>query len=158
MAPIDIGVIGLGRQGKEHLTAVETLAQVGAGSVTHFVAVCDNDPTRMTTLPARINRYTDFTEMLKRNRLEAVIVAVPNHQHVSICGQALAQSIHVLKEKPLALTMEDADRLARAANASGSVLYVSQQRRFHPYYTIARSWLPRLGQIHLISYGFSPQR
>jgi len=151
MAPVTISIVGLGRQGSEHLKAIQTLESEGACSL---IAVCDNDPAKMESLPARISRYTDVAEMLGRNRPQAVVVATPNNQHLAICEQALGQGIHVLKEKPLALTMRDAKKLAAAANANSAVLHVSQQRRFHPYYRTALSWLPRLGEIDLISYGF----
>jgi len=74
--------------------------------------------------------YSDFDEMLKRERPDAVGIFTPNHLHCEFTLKALAAGAHVLVEKPMAPTTAAARRMVDAATKARRVLMVAMQRRF----------------------------
>jgi predicted dehydrogenase len=74
--------------------------------------------------------------------LDAVVVAVPDAFHADIACGSLEAGLHVLCEKPLALSLEECDRIAGARDASGRVLQVGTMKRFDPAYRRLLELLP----------------
>ncbi len=104
-----IGVGSLGRQHARihHALAVEERAQL--------VAVCDlNEETARAVSDERNTEgTTDWRELI--GRVDAVSLAVPTEAHCEIACGLLEKGIHVLVEKPISRTLEEADRMIRAA-------------------------------------------
>ena len=80
------------------------------------------------SLAARI--YTDFDQMLARERPDAVGIFTPNRLHCEFALKALAAGCHVLVEKPMAATAADARRMVAATQAADRILMVAMQRRY----------------------------
>ena len=76
--------------------------------------------------------YTDYREMLKKEKLDAVDVAVPNFLHKKISVDALNSGLHVLCEKPPAITVAEARTMARAAKRAKKILAYNLQLRLSP--------------------------
>jgi predicted dehydrogenase len=74
--------------------------------------------------------------------LDAIVVAVPDAFHADVACQALEAGLHVLCEKPLALSLEECDRMAAARDASGRVLQVGTMKRYDPAYRRLLELLP----------------
>jgi hypothetical protein len=74
--------------------------------------------------------------------LDAVVIAVPDAFHADVACGALEEGLHVLCEKPLALSIEECDRIAAARDASGRVLQVGTMKRFDPAYLRLLDLLP----------------
>ncbi len=74
--------------------------------------------------------YSDFDEMLARERPDAVGIFTPNHLHCEFTLKALAAGAHVMVEKPMAPTAAEARKMVDAAATAGRVLVVAMQRRF----------------------------
>ena len=74
--------------------------------------------------------------------LDAIVVAVPDAFHADVACQGLEAGLHVLCEKPLALSLEECDRIAAARNASGRVLQVGTMKRYDPAYLRLLELLP----------------
>jgi predicted dehydrogenase len=74
--------------------------------------------------------------------LDAVVVAVPDPYHADVSCQALGAGLHVLCEKPLALSLAECDRIAAARDASGKVVQVGTMKRFDPAYLRLLELLP----------------
>ncbi len=74
--------------------------------------------------------YTDFDEMLARERPDAVCVFTPNYLHCEFTVKALERGAHVLVEKPMAPTVAQARRMVAAASRARRVLMVAMQRRY----------------------------
>ena len=122
-------VIGAGSLGREHARNHATLAAEGASQ---FVAVCDlNEETARTVgEERRVEWTTDWRELI--GRVDAVSLAAPTEAHCEIACRLLEQGIHVLVEKPISRTLEEADRMIRAAEKGSALLQVGHLERFNP--------------------------
>jgi predicted dehydrogenase len=151
--PVKIAIAGLGRQGYEHFEACLSLA---SKQLVEVVAVCDSNSLTCEAIRTQFNvpSYTSYEEMAEREKYDALIIALPNALHTPVAKDALTRGIHVLKEKPFALSLEDASDLLEIAALSGCHLRVAQQRLFHPFYSKAKSWLEYLGKIRYFDYSF----
>jgi predicted dehydrogenase len=122
-----IGVIGAGAWGRNHLRTIAASADA------ELAAICDlNADVRVQVArqyPASI--VTDSVpELLKQ--VEAVIVATPARSHAAIGTQSVEAGLPVLVEKPFALTVADAERLANLAQKRGVPVLVGHLLEYHP--------------------------
>jgi predicted dehydrogenase len=101
-------------------------------SEAELVAVVDIKPDRAHEVAQQYGcqAFTDFRELL--GKVEAVSVAVPTEQHALIGSELLAHGVHVLIEKPMAGSLDEADSLIEAQRRSGCVLHVGHTERFNP--------------------------
>ena len=109
-----------------------------------FVALADPSPAVRAAVGDRYGiheRHAGFDDLLGLG-LDAVVVAVPDAFHADIACAALTAGLHVLCEKPLALSLEECDRIAAARDASGRVLQVGTMKRFDPAYLRLLELLP----------------
>ncbi len=126
MAPLRTAVIGAGYMGRFH--AEKLAACEGA----RLAAVADADGARARSLAARLGcrAAADYREIL--GDIDAACVAVPTVLHREVAGACLEAGVHVLVEKPLAATLEEADALLALAKAKGLVLQVGHLQRYNP--------------------------
>jgi predicted dehydrogenase len=98
--------------------------------------------------------YTDHRAVL--DRVDAVILALPNHLHTPIGVEFLERGIHVLCEKPLALTTAECERLCRAARANCATLAVGYVTRFFPSTRLLKRLIDSkmVGALHSFEYEF----
>ncbi len=122
------GLIGCGRVAPRHAESIGTLP----GAV--LAAVADIHESRAARFAAqyRADPTTDYRRLLDRPDIDVVNICVPSGLHASIALDALAAGKHVLVEKPIALTLEDAGRMIAAARAAGRKLGVVLQNRYNP--------------------------
>ena len=123
-----------------------------SGSI-EIVAACDPRAGAVRALRAG-REFSDWQAMLAEVDCDAVLVASPPAQHAATVLAALARGLHVLVEKPLAATLDDAERIASAARASGRVVAVGFNQRCHPALCrlrdeIAAGALGRLESVHV---------
>jgi predicted dehydrogenase len=106
-----------------------------------FLAVADVDPAAALGLATRVGAdawSTDNLEVVSRPEVTAVVVSTSEGEHVEAAMAALALGKPVLVEKPIALTLADADRIITAAEKSGAELRVGYSRRFKKRYQVAK--------------------
>jgi predicted dehydrogenase len=108
---------------------------------------------------AGVAAYGGYEEAMRDPAVGAVIVCTPHDRHLADVRLALAAGKHVLVEKPIARTLEEADAMIAAAAGAGRVLMVAEQFHFMPAFRRVRALLDagRLGplrEIHLIARGF----
>ena len=122
------GIVGCGVIGPVHAEAIESLP--GA----ELAAVADLVPERAQLLAARYGAtpYTDLAAMLKRERLDVVIVCVPSGMHGDLACQIMRSGRHVIVEKPMEVRREAMDEMLRVQQESGVKLAVISQHRFDP--------------------------
>nr|WP_256488189.1 Gfo/Idh/MocA family oxidoreductase [Deinococcus sp. HSC-46F16] len=115
--PLRVGVIGLGAIGQSLLKAFTAHPEV------QVTAVCDVDAslTDTTARPLGASAWTDHRQMLGAADLDLVYVAVPPQHHHAIAMDVLSAGRHILCEKPLALTLSEAQDMQRAAQVAGVV-------------------------------------
>ena len=104
---IRVGVIGLG-MGSNHARDYK------ASPNAELVAICDIDPARLKARAAEfapVHAYADYKEMIRKERLDAVSVAVPNFLHCPLTCYALNHGLNVLCEKPMAMNAREAMKM-----------------------------------------------
>jgi predicted dehydrogenase len=122
-------VIGVGHLGRQHARIHATLAAEG---LANFVTVCDLDESAARSISSE--RETDWTTNWRDliSKVDAVSLAVPTESHCDLACELLSRGIHVLVEKPISRTIEEADRMIAAAASGNAVLQVGHLERFNP--------------------------
>lgn len=119
-------VVGVGSLGRHHARIYSELADAT------LVAVCDTDAGRAREYAEQYgcDAVTDHRELL--GRVDVASVAAPTVDHARVGCDLLEAGVATLIEKPIAASIEEADRLVAAARASGAVLQVGHVERFNP--------------------------
>ena len=145
MSKIRFAVVGTGGMGKGHLTYMK---EMDAGQL---VAVCDIDKVVADKVSAEyvVKGYTDYKDCLNAKNVDAVLVATPHYFHPPISIFAMQQGIHVLCEKPVAVSVSEADRMAATAARTGVKYGAMFQRRTIPALRKAKEIIEsgQLGEI-----------
>ncbi len=130
MAAMRIAVLGAGFMGGTHARAYSTLNDV------EIAAIHAASATRAESLASELGTIwtSDLDRILGDASIDAVDICLPTPQHREATEAALAAGKHVLLEKPLSLTMDDAEAIVRAADASDRVVMVAHVLRFWPEY------------------------
>lgn len=105
------------------------------------MAVADSDESRAQLASEKFGAehwYRDYMNLLEHKEVDAVDICTPTKYHADIAVAAAKAGKHVLCEKPMALSLEDADRMIRACSEHKVKLMVAHSRRFIPRYSIVR--------------------
>ncbi len=147
-----VAVVGVGHLGRHHARILSSLPGV------RLVAVVDTNRRRADEIAAGVGTRSaeDARDLI--GEVDAVTVAVPTERHLEVALPLLASGIHVLVEKPMARSLEDADEMIAAAARAGVVLAVGHTERFNPAVAAARPLLadPRFIEVHRL--GTFPER
>jgi predicted dehydrogenase len=123
-----LAVVGTGA-----IAQVAHLPALAKSRGAQLVALCDNDGAKARALADRFDVpdvYTDFEELLDSGQLDAVLIATPNHLHEPHVLSALRSGVHVLCERPLALTARGVERVIAAAQRADRKVLVGNNHRF----------------------------
>ncbi len=125
---IQFAIVGCGHIAKKHVEAI----QKAPGA--ELVAVCDTNPQRLQEYVTEygIKGYTDLAEMLQDDSIDVVNICTPSGYHAPLAVQAADAGKHIIVEKPIALTLEDADAIIEACQRNGVKLSVVHPNRFRP--------------------------
>ena len=136
-------IVGLGFMGKMHFRCYQALDGV------QVAAICDTDAAKFADTSgtagniegaeapldlAGIGLHDDFDKMLAGANLDAVSITLPTYMHREHAVTALNAGVHVLCEKPMAMTVADCQAIVEAAEKSGKVLQIGHCIRFWPEY------------------------
>jgi predicted dehydrogenase len=142
--------IGVGSLGRHHARNYSELS--GEGRL-EYVGACDVNAETAQAIAAEYGgeAFTDLQELV--GKVDMVSIATPTETHCEIACTFLVRGIHVLVEKPIALTLAEADTMIAAANASGARLMVGQLERFNPAMVALRPHVadPLYFEIHRVS-------
>jgi predicted dehydrogenase len=122
-------VIGVGHLGQQHARIQAALAGEG---LSQFISVCDIDVERGDKIASTYNagHTSDWHSLI--GNVDAVSLAVPTESHAEIACGLLEAGIHVLVEKPISRTLEEADRMIAASEKGNAILQVGHAERFNP--------------------------
>lgn len=138
MKQINIGIIGIGNMGSAHARMISS----GEIEGLNLQAVADTNPQRCAwareNLPGNIRIYTEADALLADKKIEAVLIAVPHYDHEPLTVAALDRGLHVLCEKPVAVTTSQARAMHRAADRSGKIFALMFNQRTNPLFQKAR--------------------
>ena len=142
---IKIGIAGLGHWGKNIL---RNLNELGMAHI-----ACDKDPEiikeRRNKFP-KINYTLSFDEMLKDPQLEAIVISTPAVTHFRLAKEALNAGKHLLVEKPLALTVKEAEELIELSRKNKKILMVGHILQYHPAVIKLKEKIGELGRVEYI--------
>ena len=127
MEQFGVGVIGCGAISGNHFHAIQETENAV------LRAVCDIDEAKLqkTMAALGVDGYTDYRDLLARMDIDAVHVCVPHYLHAPIAIAALKAGKHVLCEKPMGMTIEEAEAMQRASDESGKTLTICFQNRYN---------------------------
>jgi myo-inositol 2-dehydrogenase/D-chiro-inositol 1-dehydrogenase len=141
---IRIGVIGAGGMGREHIKNLATIDDVEVVVVADVDAAVALDAAGLCDAAAS----TDAAGVATDSRLDAVVIASPDHTHADLTIAAVDRGRFVLCEKPLASNVADAERVVAAEVAGGGPLVqVGFMRQFDPAHLQVRSAMAELGSV-----------
>ena len=149
--PIRLAIIGSGHRAWAHLAILKNMPQF------QVVAIADPPPPNLdrgASLAPGAKTYSDYRKLLaERNDIDAVVVITPSFLHSEVTVAALNRGLPVLSEKPMATSVEDANRMIEASKKSGKLLYIGFQKRLVPatakMHELAASG--EIGQIGFVS-------
>ena len=125
MEKVRIGLIGLGLMGTPHARILKKVDECD------LVAASDVDEKqKAVTEELGIKFYRNYEEMIAKESVQGVILAVPNHLHAPIGITCAQKGLHLFVEKPIAQSVSEADRLIEAAKQNKVRILVGHQRRF----------------------------
>jgi predicted dehydrogenase len=146
---INVAILGCGRIAKRHAELLGTGHVAGA----RLVAVCDSRPERAAAYGEKyhVPSHVSLSDMLQLSAIDAVAVLTPSGMHCRHAVEIARSGRHVIVEKPMALTVPDADSMIAAASASNVRLFVVKQNRFNVPVVKAREALDagRFGKLVL---------
>lgn len=143
-----LALIGCGKIANKHVAVVTAIPEID------LVYACDPDPDRAANIAGKAEgcaATTDFDKVLADPRVEVVSICTPSGSHATLGIQAARAGKHVIIEKPLALRLDEADRLIETCDRRGVKLFVVQQNRYNrPVQALRRALeADRLGHVFL---------
>ncbi|HZN09770.1 MAG TPA: DegT/DnrJ/EryC1/StrS family aminotransferase, partial [Pyrinomonadaceae bacterium] len=145
---IRFGVIGLGIMGQEHARVIKSNPLLKLAGATDAQA-----SGRKVAADLGGKWFDSAEEMVRSGDVDAVVIATPHWQHAEIAVSALKAGLHVLCEKPLSVTVAQADEVLKAAEQSRGMFVVVHQKRFEPAYLYVKQLLDsgELGPVYRAS-------
>ena len=147
-APLKVAVVGTGIMGSNHVRVMSQLADV------ELVAVVDADLDRAKAAALKSGARACASIDDLPSDVEAAVIAVPTSLHLETAITLVGRGISVLVEKPLAATVDDAERIIQAASIAGVVLAVGHVERFNP--AVAELTALVTDPIHISASRISP--
>lgn len=159
---LKVGLFGIGFMGRGHLD--HYLRLIEEGMPLQLTALCDIDEKKFRgefvegNLDmgqnrydfSKYNLYTDIDKMLEAEEFDFVDICLPTYLHADVTVKALDRGIHVLCEKPMALTAEECARMIDAAERNDRKLMIAQCLRFWPHYLVLKEYVDngKLGAVN----------
>lgn len=151
---ISVAVVGIGRMGGKHASNFCK----GAVKNAKLVAVCDIDGKVLEAFQAKhtnVAVYSDYDKMLCEAKPDAVIVATPHYSHSALAKKALEKGISVLVEKPITVTVKDANSVIEVAKAHPEAVFaIMYNQRSNSIYARAKKIIEsgKLGDLQRASF------
>jgi predicted dehydrogenase len=153
-----VAVVGAGAFGRNHARVYHELAQQDPS--VKLAAIVDSDPARAEALARAYHARacTSIDQLIRSEKVTAASVTVPTIEHLAVASRLMEAGVDVLIEKPLAASLDEADKLVALAQRTGSIGQVGHLERFNP---AVRATLPLITQpmffeVHRLSV-FTPR-
>ncbi len=128
MEKVNFGVVGLKGIGQTHIDAIRNVEEADLVAV----ADIDEDVAREVSSQHKVEWYADYVKMLERQDVDAVTICTPHFLHAPMAIKAMECGKHVLAEKPMAVSVVEADQMVDRAAREGVKLGVVYQYRLNP--------------------------
>ena len=135
--PVGVGLIGAGQIGKVH---AQNLARRVPNARLKAIADSNLEAAKaVAALTGVTEVYGDYAKMMENKEIDAVVIATPTFMKMQVVKAAVQAGKHIFCEKPMALTLADADELIGVSKQGGKKFQVGYQRRFDPSYMRVKS-------------------
>lgn len=151
MSKVNIGIIGTGMMGQEHIQNFNLLEDA------RLIALADTDQTMLDKAAAlsqdKPHTSNDFETLINDPDIDALVIATPNFHHIDVLPAALESGKAILCEKPLCTTLEDTRQVCDIVQNSDAVFQVGMEYRFKPALAdmITRIDNGDIGKLHMLS-------
>src|SRR3977135_4177065 len=150
MERVKVGVIGTGFQADVHCASIQIMPEAA-----EVVAVASPTPGHARALADRYGiarSFLDYREMLKETDIHMVTIALPNDLHARVTHDAAEVGKHIVCEKPLCLTLEEAEAMIDICRRKGVLLMCGEELPFVPKYAKAKEMAREgaFGRLHLV--------
>jgi predicted dehydrogenase len=147
---VKVGIIGSAFEADIHADSFRLMPEEA-----EVIAVASPTPGNAAKLAGKFgipNVYTDYREMLKNPEIEMVTIAAPNYLHCQMTIDAANAGKHVVCEKPLSVTLEEADRMIEICKKQGVLLMYAEELYFTPKYLKAKEMADQgaFGDLYLV--------
>ena len=128
MRTVNVGVIGVGAMGENHVRVYHKMEEA------NLMGVSDVSERALKKIEKKYGAkgYTDYCELLANPEIEVVSVCVPTTFHHAVVMEAIKHKKHVLVEKPIAFTLTEAEEMIADAKEAGVILATGHVERFNP--------------------------
>jgi predicted dehydrogenase len=126
------GIVGYGFMGRCHGDMLATLDEM------EFVAAADTNLEQLKDVPKEVRTYESIDAMLEQEILDVIIISTPNPSHLEMVEKIAKAGIHVICEKPAAMSVEQFDRMVEVTKEHNVLFTVHQQRRWDKDYRIMK--------------------
>jgi myo-inositol 2-dehydrogenase / D-chiro-inositol 1-dehydrogenase len=134
MDKIKVGFIGTGMMGRNHIKTVAEQYK----DVAEITGICDTSSEELSLArkesPSGVSCFSDYREIIKDKRIQAVFISLPNFLHSQVTIDALKAGKDVFCEKPVATKAEDIYRMLEAKEKAGRILMIGLELRYSDYY------------------------
>jgi UDP-N-acetylglucosamine 3-dehydrogenase len=145
MTPLRAAVLGVGAMGRSHARVYAEMENV------RLAAIADPDARAAERIAGSYGTaaYADYRELLDREKPDLVTIAVPTTRHAEVALETISRGIHLLVEKPLSFSLDEARSIIDAADSQGVKLAVGHIERFNPAVTKLAELIAdgRIGQV-----------
>ena len=142
-----VALVGCGRISRNHFDAIAGIDEL------ELCAVCDSiaDRAHAAGEEQGVKSFTNYADMLRSTEADVITICTPSGLHAAQGITAAKAGKHVITEKPMAITLEQADGLVRACDAAGVRLFVVKQNRLNPSVQLLKRAVDkaRFGRIYL---------
>jgi predicted dehydrogenase len=147
---VKVGIIGSGFEADIHAASFQIMPEEA-----ELVAIASPTADHAETLARRYGVprfFEDYRDMLKERDIEMVTITAPNHLHAHMTEHIALSGKHVVCEKPMAMTLEEADRMIDVCRRQGVLLMYAEELFFTPKYVKAKEMADQgaFGKVHLV--------
>ncbi|MFQ3610967.1 MAG: Gfo/Idh/MocA family oxidoreductase [Fimbriimonadales bacterium] len=152
MSQVRLGLIGSGGMARHHINVLQGVPDA------QLVAITEPSPDQRKHTTDRFPHlnevpfFDDYREMLDKVEMDGVIIVTPHTQHYPQAMDALDKGLHVMIEKPMVCTVEQAKHLIQRLNETGKIGLVAYQRHYIPVYRYVYEGIRRgeIGEVHFV--------
>lgn len=146
MKKLSTGIVGYGFMGHCHGNMLATLDEM------EFAAAADTNPEQLKDVPEGVRTYDSIDAMLKEETLDVIIIATPNPSHLEMVEKSAEAGLHIICEKPAAMSVQQFDRMVETAKEHKVLFTVHQQRRWDKDYCIMKEVYRNqmVGEVYVI--------
>ena len=146
---INAGVVGMGFIGEVHVRAIRA-----AGGVVHSIAAATIEESQSAAAHFGVENALTFEEMVNRPEIDVIHICTPNLFHADMAELAISKGKNVICEKPLAITVEQAERLDQLARENGAITGIPFIYRYYPSVREAQDRIAKATEPLCLLHGY----